>query len=181
LHSLGRVYWFEIFECVRKLSLVGIPVFYVQASLAQLVSGLIVCFLSVMMYTWFKPYRDPKDDALQMICQVQVFFALLSKIILDHPGVTDDQRNALGGILVVTSSLPVVVGFLLDTDVLSWSLPLPWRRHVPPQLETLGVETIGDNLLTHRHPSARVSTPGDQDTMGAHKAAESQNLVSTKV
>ena len=34
--------WFEVFECVRKLFLVGIPVFFVNDSLEQLVLGLIV-------------------------------------------------------------------------------------------------------------------------------------------
>ena len=34
-----RNYWFEIFECFRKLMLIGIPVFFIEESLEQLVLG----------------------------------------------------------------------------------------------------------------------------------------------
>jgi hypothetical protein len=42
-----RVYWFEVFDSIRKLCLVGIPVFFVQYPLDQLALGLIVCFITV--------------------------------------------------------------------------------------------------------------------------------------
>ena len=111
---------FEIFECVRKLSLVGLPVFFMPDSLEQLVFGLIICFLSFGMYTWYKPYRDSKDDSLQKLCQIQVFFALLSKIILDHPGVTGAQTSTMGYLLVFTSVLPPIIGVLMDAPLSSF-------------------------------------------------------------
>ena len=90
---------FEVFECVRKICLVGFPVFFVNSSLEQLMLGLVVVFISQSVFMWFKPYRDPADNTLQMLCQVGIFFALLSKIILDHPEVTSTQSSVLGVLL----------------------------------------------------------------------------------
>ena len=60
----------QIVESVRKLLLVGIPVFLVPYSTEQLSVGLIVCFGTTMIYQWYKPYRDKTDNYLQMSGQV---------------------------------------------------------------------------------------------------------------
>lgn len=61
--------------------------------------GMIVVFISQSVFMWYKPYRDPSDNALQMMCQVGIFFALISKVILDHPDVTGTQSDVLGVLL----------------------------------------------------------------------------------
>ena len=40
-----RTYWFEIFECVRKILLILVPVFFPPDSPEQLTIGLIICFV----------------------------------------------------------------------------------------------------------------------------------------
>ena len=40
---------------MRKIALVGIPVFWVNDSLEQLMLGLFVCFFSQSAFMWFKP------------------------------------------------------------------------------------------------------------------------------
>lgn len=45
-----RVYYFEIVECIRKLTIVCLPVFFSPAgSPMQLIFGLMVCFISFGM------------------------------------------------------------------------------------------------------------------------------------
>jgi len=41
-----RCYWFEIFECGRKIALVCLPVFFSPGSSGQLILGLVICFLT---------------------------------------------------------------------------------------------------------------------------------------
>ena len=41
-----RTYWFEIFECGRKVALVCLPVFFSPGSPGQLILGLVICFLT---------------------------------------------------------------------------------------------------------------------------------------
>ena len=74
--------------------------------------GLIVCFGSLGVFQGCKPYRNPSDNTLQMLCQVGIFFALLSKIILDHPDMTDTQSSVLGVMLVVLVLVPLAVTLL---------------------------------------------------------------------
>jgi hypothetical protein len=112
LSELLAAHRFEVFECARKVALVGFPVFFVDDSLEQLMIGLVVCFVSVAVFSWFKPYREPSDNTLQMLCQVGIFFALLSKIILDHPDMTDTQSSVLGVLLVVLVLIPLVITLL---------------------------------------------------------------------
>ena len=47
---LLRCYWFEVFECLRKICLVGFPVFFVDSELEQLMLGLVVCFITQSIF-----------------------------------------------------------------------------------------------------------------------------------
>ena len=55
---------FECFECGRKIFLVGIPVFVENGSSAQLIMGLLVCFMSFGMYASYEPFVLDSDDRL---------------------------------------------------------------------------------------------------------------------
>ena len=76
-----RTYWWELFECARKISLIAVPIFLPPGSVDQLTVGILICFLSFSMYTAFAPFIEPSDDILSIVCQLQVFFALLSAIL----------------------------------------------------------------------------------------------------
>ena len=41
--------WFEIFECVRKILLILLPIFFEAESSEQLTCGLVVCFVTFGM------------------------------------------------------------------------------------------------------------------------------------
>jgi hypothetical protein len=45
-----RTYWFELFECMRKVLLVALPICLDPSSSAQLPCGLIICFVTFGMY-----------------------------------------------------------------------------------------------------------------------------------
>jgi hypothetical protein len=66
-----KAYWFEVFECFRKFSLVGVPVFFDPGSSLQLVYGLLICFINFGFYMAFSPYHDIGEDRLAELCQVQ--------------------------------------------------------------------------------------------------------------
>ena len=50
---------------------------------------------------------------MQMLCQISIFFALLSKVILDHPDVSDDQSGILGAPPTARSRQPAAHTFPL--------------------------------------------------------------------
>ena len=45
-----RTYWFELFECARKLLLMALPIFFKSHPTVQLTLALIICF--VMLPCW---------------------------------------------------------------------------------------------------------------------------------
>ena len=110
-----RVYWFEIFECVRKICLVGLPVFVEPGSSAQLIVGLLVCFISYGMYASYEPYIKDSDDWLAKVCQVSLFFSLVSSIALKVE--SDSSTEALGVLLVFTLMVPPVTAFLFESGL----------------------------------------------------------------
>ena len=75
-----RCFWFEIFECGRKIALIGVPVFFAPGTMPQLILGLLICFISFGLYMMFSPYLEDKHDYVSQICQLQIFFALLSGV-----------------------------------------------------------------------------------------------------
>ena len=82
-----RVFYFEIIECLRKLSIVCVPVFFPPGSSSQLLFGLIVCFLTYGMYSALRPYGEAVDNTFANLGQLLIFFAILSSIALTTYGV----------------------------------------------------------------------------------------------
>ena len=97
---------------MRKLCLVGLPVFFVAEGLWQLIFGLLVSFISLGVFCVCMPYRASEDTVLQIICQLCLFFTLLSKIVLADPNVTDAQVNLTQALLVFALAVPPAI-FLL--------------------------------------------------------------------
>eukprot|EP00966_Prymnesium_polylepis_P079731 1847669-Prymnesium_polylepis.1 len=51
-----RVFWFELMECLRKLMLIGAPVFFdPPGSVQQLLYGLVACFIIACAYAQWQP------------------------------------------------------------------------------------------------------------------------------
>ena len=109
-----RTYWFEIFECVRKILLIGLPIFLPNDSPEQLVIGLIICFVTFGAYMMYAPFEDDGDDLLSQICQLQIFFSLLSKIILT----TNPNNPMMSVLLPIMIGIPPVAAFIFESGVL---------------------------------------------------------------
>ena len=110
---------FESYECVRKLALVCMPAFFQPGSPAQLIFGLLVCFITFGMYTAVKPYEEARANVLAQICQVQIFFALVSAIALSFDEADKDASSrSLDVMLTVLTFMPLVIGVLLRTPLI---------------------------------------------------------------
>ena len=102
-----RVYWFEVFECARKLAVACVPVFFQPSgSAAQLVFGLMVCFVCFGVYVAFDPFEDRGNDAVAKLCQLQIFFSLLASVALTSTSEQGAGSN-MDILLVVLYFVPV--------------------------------------------------------------------------
>ena len=60
-----------MFECVRKIALVCLPVFFAHDGPEQLVLGLLLSALSTMVLVAYMPYRSGNETRLSLIAQVR--------------------------------------------------------------------------------------------------------------
>ena len=145
-----RVFWFELFECVRKIMLVGMPVFFEVGSVSQLTFALLVCFISFGLYMMFSPYADDSDDRLAQLCQMQIFFSLVSSLLLKWDKVAAEQEGNRG-----TQNLDVLVraarSFSIPARSFSHMLTRPQTVRVSPpaQLCTFTFLPVAFGLITH--------------------------------
>ena len=102
-------FWFEIFEQLRKLALIGISVLFEPGSVLQLVYGLLICFFSFGAYTLFWPYQDDGENLLAIFCQIQIFLSITAKIALDS-----SSSESVDIALVAFTVAPVALGAALQ-------------------------------------------------------------------
>jgi len=110
-----RAYWFEIFECARKVALVGLSVFFEPASVAQFVYLALICFLSFGIYVAIAPYSHFSDDLLAQLCQFSIFVTLMAGLVFTQIPADDPFHEAMGYVATVFNLLPsaLAVGMLL--------------------------------------------------------------------
>ena len=65
----------------------------------------------------YSPYLEDGDDNLAKLCQVQIFFALLSSIALKYDVGTLANSTNIGTLLVVLTVLPLSLAFFLETPL----------------------------------------------------------------
>ena len=147
-----RVCWFEVFECVRKLAVACLPVFFQPSgSASQLLFGLMVCFMCFGAYVHFDPFEDRGNDAVARLCQVQIFFSLLSSVALSF----SDDENAgsyIDTLLVMLWFLPVTLAVVLESPLKSViSALLSWLATKRMTTLPVGSGTTVEDTSTVRH------------------------------
>ena len=133
-----KCFWFEIFECVRKLALVCMPVWFPAGSGAQLIFGIIVCFGTFGVYMLLNPYVSVGEDRLAQLCQTQIFLVLVLSLSLrqSQEDKSEAEEHNIDVALTVLIIAPIVMSVLLDFVVakllVSARMPLPPTRSTPP-------------------------------------------------
>ena len=114
-----RAYYFEMVECARKLMIVCMPVFFEPAgSPAQLIFGLVICFLTSCAYSMLEPYAEAADSHLALLAQGQIFFALLASIALSFsPAQFGNAAPAMDVLLTVFTIATIAASLLLETPL----------------------------------------------------------------
>jgi len=111
-----RTYWFEIFESVRKVLIVGVPATFAdRGGIAQLFWGLLVCSGTFGSYMMYAPFIEDSDDKLSQLAQLQIFLTLVSSLSLRAD--TDGSGTVASLVTIVLFIVPVL-GLALETPLL---------------------------------------------------------------
>ena len=106
-----QCFWWEPMECVRKLILIGVLLFYNQGTIAQLLVGLLVSMGSIMAYLGYKPFKEDVDNIMAVVCEVSIFGALVSSLVIAHSTspLQEGDLEAVQGILIALVISPLVL------------------------------------------------------------------------
>jgi hypothetical protein len=77
-----RRWYFEIFDCARRLSLGAIPVFIFRGSVMQVIIIMLVSLASVGILHQFEPYISTSDNQLALVAQWSITLVLFSCLII---------------------------------------------------------------------------------------------------
>ena len=149
----------QIFECVRKLAVACVPVFFQPSgSASQLTFGLMVCFVAFGAYVHFDPYEDRGNDAVARLCQTQIFFSLLASVAI----ASDDGANAgsnLDALLVVLWFVPVGLACFLESPVVSVAQMVADKWVAKQQVKTDTMASAGQRVRRRFSASPRLIIP----------------------
>jgi hypothetical protein len=105
-----RFWWFEVFECARRLMLTGGTVFFLEGSATQVAAGMLVALISIQVYARTQPYIRDQDDVLAMCAQWGIYFTLFIGLLLKAKVPSDDGYDgALGGLLIFVNTMVIVI------------------------------------------------------------------------
>jgi len=77
-----RCWWFEIFETIRRLTLTAGVTFMDEKTGANILFSIIICLISMRIYSGFKPFLEDKTDRLAEMMQWQLLFTMLAALAL---------------------------------------------------------------------------------------------------
>jgi hypothetical protein len=77
-----RYWWFEVFECVRRIMLTGGSAMFFEGSSSQVAFGMLISIIAIHVYATTRPYINRRDDLLAMAAQWGIFFTLFGGLLL---------------------------------------------------------------------------------------------------
>ncbi|GMI30328.1 hypothetical protein TeGR_g14640 [Tetraparma gracilis] len=106
-----ELWWFEVFDCVRRLSLTGLLVFVFKGQASQIVVAMVLASLSVVAFVHWRPFVKDANDNLAIVSQIAIFFTLLSGLLrkLDVDKTDEYDQATFGAVLIFVNSLGIVM------------------------------------------------------------------------
>mmetsp|Transcript_105534 Transcript_105534/g.305083 ORF Transcript_105534/g.305083 Transcript_105534/m.305083 type:complete len:634 (-) Transcript_105534:58-1959(-) len=129
-----QMWWYEVFECVRRLAMTSLIVLLNPGSTTQIFVGLILALVCVKMFGYYRPYLDDSSDILAELAQWMIVGSLLWIICL-KVGDVFPAWLVEGGLIVYNLVIfmagllwiTYVVLTLIDKYALAEKLPRPFK------------------------------------------------------
>ena len=180
-----RTYWFELFETIRKVLLVGIPSTFPQrGGTAQLFWGLLVCFSTFGAYMMYAPFVEDSDDTLSQMAQVQIFLTLLSSLALRaHP-----PDKMVGDLVTVVLFIVPLMAIVLETPAVEYArqgwanakkfLLIVFKR-ILPKTEKFAIMPLPDSIKNLSKMAVRPTSFHDKSMDALPQVENAEDNVET--
>ncbi|GMH98757.1 hypothetical protein TrVE_jg2081 [Triparma verrucosa] len=109
-----RMWWFEVFETLRRLCLTGFLVFLSPGTAAQIIFSMIMCMFAMRVYSGCSPFISTLYDSFSEVSQWQLFFTMFGALAIK---VNVDEKDLQGKeyfdiLLTLIQFLPALVVLL---------------------------------------------------------------------
>jgi hypothetical protein len=108
-----NAWWFEIFECVRRILLTGALVFVQQGSQTQVALGTLICITCGIIFALVWPYATYRDNVLGMLSHCQLIGTLFSAMMFKLGKNADSayDQEASGWLLITLNGVVFLIMF----------------------------------------------------------------------
>eukprot|EP00519_Triparma_laevis_P010367 CAMPEP_0182498006 /NCGR_PEP_ID=MMETSP1321-20130603/6353_1 /TAXON_ID=91990 /ORGANISM="Bolidomonas sp., Strain RCC1657" /LENGTH=1411 /DNA_ID=CAMNT_0024702007 /DNA_START=67 /DNA_END=4302 /DNA_ORIENTATION=- len=158
LRALGFLYssyepymwWFEVFETLRRIGLTGFLIFLDPGTSTQVVLSLILCISAMRVYSGCKPFISEFIDSFSEAVQWQLFYTMLGALIIkvNLDGMELHEQGIFDVVLTLIQFLPVSIIVLLHArnveeleepkQALHNGLIVPVKKKISQNLSTIG-------------------------------------------
>ncbi|GMH74897.1 hypothetical protein TL16_g06590 [Triparma laevis f. inornata] len=105
-------WWFEIYECFRRLNFTGVLLFFSPGSPGQLCFSLILALTGSLVYAYSQPFMKVEDNTLAQTSSVSFFLTLLAAIMVQLKSSLNDIANSYAfGILLIAVNILIFIMF----------------------------------------------------------------------
>ncbi|CAM9623221.1 unnamed protein product [Scytosiphon promiscuus] len=118
----GEIYFYEVVECLRRVTLSGLVVFILPNSAGQVITTFLLSLLFFGIFMGLDPHEDPVDKWLDRIGHVVVMMSMFVALAIKVDIEGDDRfsQEVFGGALVATNcvlvSILVVQAYMMCKD-----------------------------------------------------------------
>jgi hypothetical protein len=97
-----NMWWFEVFECFRRLMMTGMLIFVAPGSASQIVVAMLLSIAAIVAFVHWRPYFYEEDDDLAIACQLSIFFTIFGALLIrvDVDDTDDYDAQSFGNVLV---------------------------------------------------------------------------------
>ena len=157
-----RVYWYEVLESVRRISLSGMLVVFGPGSNRQLIIGCVVSLIFLRVNSCYAPHVGDEDNLLSEICDWQLFLILFITLLLKV-----DAVDETSGIILLLVLLFVV--FFLSLRLIK-EFQIYLRATTQKENQVMTDKSIG---------ASTIELPKRKTTMPSKKGATDLTTAST--
>ncbi|CAN0330304.1 unnamed protein product [Ascophyllum nodosum] len=156
-------YYFEVFECIRRLLLTGLLVFVAPGTSSQVAYSCLFAFLSILGFEMLRPHTDRLDRMLYRTGSLVIFFTNFLALMIKAE-VTD--QNSTNATLYSLGLIIVNIFFVLSIWWNTWATikAILSRRHVQGMM--FGVDIVEEDKMDAVVAAMKESKRRGQSTAG---------------
>ena len=144
-----HMYWFEVFECLRRLLLSSFLILVDPGSSVQIVVAIIICLIAIKFYSFYNPFVEDSDDHLAEASQWQTFFVFFAALLirLDATDETPQAQLMLSVLLI----LIVTTGSVIMTCMVAMELYIEHEETLDKKVEAIDADKDSSLVEVERY------------------------------